>query len=240
MKKIIYILFLYSSFIFSQIKLEIKFINSKQTVKGRLVELCITNNSDINYILPVDTTDFKTFYVDEGCVNFSDLNDYSDLMLKVNFNTTGQNLPLMSFPHYTITGQLDEKDQSYIKEFHRRDSLRQLQNKEMKLWKEQNEIQQTDIWAYKNKMLMSNLLFIKAKKQIKFYKYFNPKKFNVDFISGNYDYFNLQIDNEYEFSLKYCIDYEIYQFLTKKQTNEIESYALFSGNLESNVLKWKE
>lgn len=239
MRKIIYIIFLFSSFVFSQIKVEIKFAKPNDEInRGKFLEIKIINNSD--YILPIDTTDFKTFYTDEGCIDFSDLNNYSDLMLKVDFNNMSDGSSIMSLPHYKITGQIDEKDKLYIGEINRRDSLIKLQNNKMVLWKKQNKIQQSDDWIYKNKNLISSMLFIKGKRQIKFYKYFNPKKFNVDLISGNYDYYDLTIDNEYKFSLKYCIDSKIYEFLTKEQTNKLSGYTLFSGSLESNNLKWKE
>ncbi|WP_312900602.1 hypothetical protein [Chryseobacterium taichungense] len=241
MKKIIYIIFLYSSFFISQVKVDIKFIDSKNNlVKGNFLEIRIINNSDLDYILPIDTTDFSTFYSGEKCVDFSDLDNDKNLTFKVDLKNVNNSISEMSIPHYKLTGQIDNKSKLFIKEMSRRDSLIKLENKRMILWKKQNKIQQSDIWIAKNKYLISSLVFVKAKQEVKFYKYFNPKKFNLNSISGDYDYFNLILDNVYQFSLKYCIDNIAYKYLTDKQKAKFKNFKFFSGSLESNKIELKQ
>lgn len=84
------------------------------------------------------------------------------------------------------------------------------------------------------------MIFLKAKHHVKIYKYFNPNKFNLDLISGNYDYFNLIPDHQYKLSLKYCIENNIYKYLTEEQLNKIKGYKLFFGSLESNKIEFKQ
>lgn len=237
----IYLIFFYSSFFISQVKVDIKFVNTEnELVKGKLLEINITNNSDFDYVLPIDTADFDTFYFTEKCIDFSDLDSNENLMFKIDLKNVNDSISEMSFPHYKLIGQIDRKSKYFIKEMNRRDSLIKSQNKRIILWKKQNKIQQNNNWVIKNKYLISNLIFIKAKKQIKFYKYFNTKRINLNSISGDYDYFNLAQDNKYKFSLKYCIDNIVYQYITEKQKNTIKGYKLFTGILESNKIELKQ
>lgn len=241
MKKAIYLIFFYSSFFISQVKVNIKFIDSKNDlVKGKFLEIKIINNSDSDYILPIDTTDFSTFYFSEKCIDFSDFENYKNLTFKADLKNVNNNVSEMSIPHYKLTGQIDNKSKSFTNEMSRRDSLIKLENKRIILWKKQNKTQQPDIWIAKNKYLISSLVFVKAKQEVKFYKYFNPKKFNLNSISGDYDYFNLIKNNIYEFSLKYCIDYIVYEYLTTQQKAKIKNYKLFTGSLESNKIELKQ
>jgi hypothetical protein len=113
MKKLIYIIFLYSSFFISQIKVNIKFIDSNNDlVKGKFLEIKIINNSDFDYILPIDTTDFSTFYSTEKCVDFSDLENYKNLTFKADVKNFNNDVSEMSIPHYKLTGQIDKKRKS--------------------------------------------------------------------------------------------------------------------------------
>ncbi|GAA5084172.1 hypothetical protein GCM10023210_03680 [Chryseobacterium ginsengisoli] len=110
MKKFIYVIFFYSSLILSQVKVDVRLIKTTNEFdRGKLLEIKILNNSNFDYILPIDTTDFKTFYSAEQCINFSDTDEHRDLMLKVNLKNINDSISEMSFPHYKMTGQIDEK-----------------------------------------------------------------------------------------------------------------------------------
>lgn len=116
MKKLLYINFLWSSLFFSQIKLNIKVINTKEVDKGKLLEINIVNESNVDYILPIDTTDFRTFYPSEYCLNLFESDKYQDFMLKINIIDEDDSASLIAFPNYKITGQIDENSKRYIKE----------------------------------------------------------------------------------------------------------------------------
>ncbi|MDR6922272.1 hypothetical protein [Chryseobacterium sp. 2987] len=240
MRKLIYLILFYSSFAFSQISLTLKFLDRSSKVdEKQLIEIIIKNNSQINYILPIDTTDFKPFYNGESCVDFVDQESYKDLMLKANFENQSDNEILMAIPQFKLMGKIDENDNRVIMELKRRDSLKDLQNKEVDHWKRVNRILQSNDWAIKNKFLISNLIFLKPGQEFVYQKYFTPKKINSNQISGTYDYYNLLPNESYSFSLMYCIDERVYGYLTEKQKRKFKKFKFFTGSFESNTLKWK-
>ncbi len=235
MRKLIYIIFFYSSLCISQISITLKIIGKNSGPNnGRRLEIRIKNETEVSYALPIDTVDFKPFYQDESCTDFS---EPDNLMLANNFeNERGETS--MAIPGFTLLGTIDENDKKVIKEMQRRKSRVELQQRETKLWKKKNKIGKSVIWAAKNKFLYSNILILKPKQEIIYYKIFSPEKFNLDSITGNYNYYNFNLNEYYLFSLNYCVDYKIYQYLTQKQKDKLSGYQLFSGYLRSNVLRW--
>lgn len=239
MRKFIYITFFYSSFFLSQISVNIQVIKkSSNTDKTKFLEIKIKNNSNVNYALPLDTLDFKPFYEGESCVNFSSPESYNDLMLKTYFENEYDGESLMAIPKFKLLGKIDENNKNVIKEVKNRDSLLKLQDKELEVWVKKYKIKQGNNWALKNQFLYSNIILLNPNEEIKYYKNIDTSKLNLDKIGGNYDYYNLDPNTHYKFSLKYCINPKIYDFLTKKQKNKLKEYSFFSGNLESNILQW--
>jgi len=112
----------------------------------------------------------------------------------------------MAIPGFTLSGTIDKNDKNVIKEMQRRKSRVELQQRETKLWKKKNKIDKSIVWAAKNKFLYSNILILKPKQEIIYYKIFSPQKFNLDLITGNYNYYNINSNEYYLFSLNYCVD----------------------------------
>lgn len=240
MRKLIYIIFFYSSFFLSQISIDIKFINrDNEFGKSKLLEIRIKNNSDMSYALPLDTTDFKPFYEDELCVDFSSSESYQDLMLNTYIENENNNESLMALPKFRLMGNIDITDKKVVAEMNRRDSLVKIQNKDLEIWCKKNKIKQNKDWIIKNKFLYSNFIYLKPKQEVIYYKHLNLEKLNTDKISGNYNYYNLDFNNQYKFSLKYCIDDKIYNYLTEAQKIKLKKYNFFKGTLESNIIAYK-
>ncbi len=179
------------------------------------------------------------YYDGEACVTFDDADSYKDLMLKSVFENFKDNKYLMPIPKFKLMGQIDEKDEKVTIELKKRDSLENSQKIEIKKWAKVNKINFNDNWAIKNKFLFTNFILIKSKQEFAYQKYFSPNNFNLNTISGTYDYYNLSPKDQYKFFIKYCIDEKVYKYLSKNQKKKLNGYKPFVGNLERNVLIWE-
>lgn len=62
MRKLIYIIFFYSSLCISQISITLKIIGENSGPNnGRRLEIRIKNETEVNYALPIDTVDLNHF-----------------------------------------------------------------------------------------------------------------------------------------------------------------------------------
>lgn len=237
MKKLLLAILFYSSFYFSQISIGIKINdgdkNNLKDVKN--LQIKIKNNSDKSYAIPIDISEFKAFYLDEYCNDYSLPENYQDLKFKICVEDLKDNQVLTAFPKFKLSGLIDEKDHKVIAEMKRRERLIQIQNKEISYWSNKNKINQKNDWILKNKSLYTNFIFLKPKEEIVYNKRINLGEFNVDKISGNYEYYDLD-DSKYKLSLKYCIDNKVYDYLTIEQKIKLKKFNLFAGKIESNKI----
>lgn len=130
MRKLVYIIFFYSSLCISQISITLKIIDENSGPNnGRRLEIRIKNETEVNYALPIDTVDFKPFYHDESCTDFL---EPDNLMLASNFDSE-RGETSMAIPGFTLSGTIDKNDKNVIKEMQRRKSRVELQQRETKL-----------------------------------------------------------------------------------------------------------
>jgi len=62
MRKLVYIIFFYSSLCISQISITLKIIDENSGPNnGRRLEIRIKNETEVNYALPIDTVDLNHF-----------------------------------------------------------------------------------------------------------------------------------------------------------------------------------
>jgi len=215
------ILTLFFHSIFSQLKLEIKFLNSIATIT-------IHNDSQENYILPIDKLHLRPYETD--CNSFSDQElEFPGMALMVNIETLENKKEDYTVGYY----QTIDKSDSLIKKVNMKRSHFQEKIKE---WGAKNNIKSYD-FALINYNLIHNMLYIKSNEKISF-----KIKFDLYNITNQeLIFYNYVLDNStnYKVYLSFCgfNDYE--KYLTNTQKKKLKKYNFFTGKLESNKIELK-
>jgi len=244
MKQIIsiFIFFIYA-LINSQIKLEIKSLK-KDAPTQNYIEIKLINNSELYYALPIDLSDVKPDFFGKNCdfsvneITFLEKNDMLLRLLFINENTKKNEEDIYNFPNPQDLAHSKIIENQYLK---KKDSVVSINNFRIKKWKDSNNLRQSDDFVKLNYLIYSNIILLKPKQEITY-------KLNIDYsklyssriheTDSYYYYYNLKKDVPYSFMLNYCIDNRVYRYLTQKQKETLKKYKLFSGNLNSNILKW--
>ena len=88
MKNILIFIFLFFSKIFfsQDIKMELRIVDENKVLITEDVieteyvfEINLSNNSDYDYIIPIDTANYRYYFPEETCANFYRLENYPDL-----------------------------------------------------------------------------------------------------------------------------------------------------------------
>ena len=88
MKNILIFIFLFFSKIFfsQDIKMELRIVDENKVLITEDVieteyvfEINLSNNSDYDYIIPIDTANYRFYFPEETCANFYRLENYPDL-----------------------------------------------------------------------------------------------------------------------------------------------------------------
>lgn len=233
------------SFFSGQIKIEIKPETSIMSSKT-FVELKIVNETNYKYIVPLNVTDLKPYFQAENCINYEDVSfrQTNDLFLRLVFVNTVNNSyedRIFNNPNPSALIHSNEKKK---KEFEKKkDSAIKSYNRIIDQWIKKYNIKKSKNWAEINRAISESLIYLEPQQTITYKIYVDPSKLYSSrmYETGNnfYSYY-LENNIDYNFLLKYCVDSNIYQYLTERQKNKIKGYKLFSGILESNILKWKE
>lgn len=244
MKKIIklYILFFSVVFFNAQIRLEIKADNLILSNTKNVVQLNIINETDSKYAVPINMTDFKPFFQGDNCKTYVD-NSFmgsNDLFLKLVFIDADDNYvdKIFNTPNPSII----HSNNKIMREFEKKqDSAKSSYNRTINDWIKKYNIKKSKSWAEINKIVFPNIIYLGPRQTITYKIYINPSKLYSTQMHQTGSYFcsyYLENNTEYKFLLKYCIDSNVYNYLTKDQKNKLKDYILFSGNLETNLLKW--
>lgn len=229
----------------SQIKLEVKSVK-KNTYSQNYIELKLINTSESYYALPIDMSDFKPDFFGKSC-DFNDENEITffeknDMLLRILFidnitNKFEENIYNFPTPQDLLHSEIVRNQ--YNK---KKDSVKFVMDTKIKKWKDLNNIKKDDTFAKLNYLLFSNIILLKPKQEIiykvniDYSKLYTSRMYQTD---SFYYYYNLKNSITYSFMLNYCIDSRIYKYLTRKQKKILKGYKLYSGNLNSNILKWE-
>ncbi len=92
----------------------------------------------------------------------------------------------------------------------------------------------------KKSNIYSKLIFLKPYQKYVYQLYFNPHEFHDDIYKVFYWYYQTQRNIDYVLSLRFCINKEIYEKLSKSERKKISKYKLFNGILISNNITYTE
>jgi hypothetical protein len=233
------------SFFSGQIKIEIK-PETRIMSSKILVELKIVNETNYKYVFPVNVTDLKPYFQTENCTNYADASfkETNDLFLRLVFlNPMDGSYVDKIFNNPDPSTLLHSSENNKKKFEKKKDSAIKSHKNIINQWIKKNNIKKNKDWAEINRTIFESLIYLKPQQTITYKIYIDPSKLYSSqmYETGNnfYSYY-LENNIDYNFLLKYCVDSNIYQYLTEKQKNKIKGYKLFSGSLESNILKWKE
>lgn len=244
MKQIIsiFIFFIYT-IINSQIQLEIKSIK-KDTPTQNYIEVKLINTSEFYYALPIDLSDIKPDFFGKKCdfneneITFLEKNDVLLRVLFINENTKKIEEDIYNFPNPQDLAHSKIIENQYLK---KKDSVISINNFRIKKWKDSNNLKEGDGFVKLNYLVYSNIILLKPKQEITY-------KVNIDYsklyssrmheTDSYYYYYDLKKNTPYSFMLNYCIDNKMYKYLTQTQKKMLKGYKLFSGNLNSNILRW--
>ena len=240
MKNILIFIFLFFSKIFfsQDIKMELRIVDENKVLITEDVieteyvfEINLSNNSDYDYIIPIDTANYRYYFPEETCANFYRLENYPDLgiIFKIkNKKNEYMDSLLSGFIHLT------EEELLAISE--KRKEKERVHREKIKNWKRKYHIK----GDYKNInwYLYNQLKVLKSKKSITYLKNFNINNINIglDINSSSYYYYHLDKNVDYPMFLEICIDEKIYDHLTQKQKEEFKNYKFFSGKIQSNEI----
>lgn len=213
-------------------QLDFKIENKTKIYSHKLkIKFVITNNTDETYIIPIDTTGFKSTFEEN---TQDDIDENFDI-------TKGLSLsPLL----YTNRNIYIEPQIKFIESLGRENEMISLAEKrlkereiERKNWRNKNKIASKDFtWLHYNKYLVNSLLVINPNSSIEFEKEFLFEKFiTYDDLVFKYAYYNLETGT-YKIKFKIFL-HPIRNYLTTKQ-KKIFNGKFYLKELESNFLQF--
>ena len=230
MKKLLILsLFFVFQIFFSQIKMELKIISEKKASHRVIyvLQIDLINESKNNYIVPIDTTDYKIYMSGDKCDDIYRYTDLSDLgmipMIKDGNDSFMEGLT--GAPYFDTEGL----DSLIINNKERAEQHRE----KIKIWKKNHNIKGEYKNADINWYLYNQLKTLESGKRISFVKEFSS--FWRTSATAFY-YYWLQENVDYPMFLKICVDKKIYKYLTQKQKEEFKGYKFFSGKIQSNQI----
>ena len=235
MKIIIFLFFFISQVLFSQdMRIEVRAFKRKPDIyREYLLEIKFINASNDDYIIPIDTTGYRTYMPGNTCEDFFLSRNYPDLGFVPKIKHEEDFMD--SFQTYPLP--INPKDVSFYER-----KKKQEENKEKKLikfWKKEHNLRNFDDQEIlKNYHVYTNIKVIKAGTSIIFMKKFNPIKMNEDKFYEIYDYYYpIKSNEKYKMLLEYCIDEAKYNYLTPQQKEKYKDYKFFIGKIISNEVE---
>ena len=241
MKNILIFIFLFFSKIFfsQDIKMELRIVDENKVLITEDVieteyvfEINLSNNSDYDYIIPIDTANYRYYFPEETCANFYRLENYPDLgiIFKIkNEKNEYMDSLLSGFIHLT--------EEELLAVSKKRKEKERIHREKIKNWKKKYHIKGDYKNIDINWYLYNQLKVLKSKKSITYLKNFNINEINIDLDTyPSYYYYHLDKNVDYPMFLEICIDKKIYDYLTPKQKEEFKGYKLFSGKIQSNEI----
>ena len=241
MKNILIFIFLFFSKIFfsQDIKMELRIVDENKVLITEDVieteyvfEINLSNNSDYDYIIPIDTANYRYYFPEETCANFYRLENYPDLgiIFKIkNEKNEYMDSLLSGFIHLT--------EEELLAVSKKRKEKERIHREKIKNWKKKYHIKGDYKNIDINWYLYNQLKVLKSKKSITYLKNFNINEINIDLDTyPSYYYYHLDKNVDYPMFLEICIDEKIYDHLTQKQKEEFKNYKFFSGKIQSNEI----
>ena len=241
MKNILIFIFLFFSKIFfsQDIKMELRIVDENKVLITEDVieteyvfEINLSNNSDYDYIIPIDTANYRYYFPEETCANFYRLENYPDLgiIFKIkNEKNEYMDSLLSGFIHLT--------EEELLAVSKKRKEKERIHREKIKNWKKKYHIKGDYKNIDINWYLYNQLKVLKSKKSITYLKNFNINEINIDLDTyPSYYYYHLDKNIDYPMFLEICIDEKIYNHLTQKQKEEFKNYKFFSGKIQSNEI----
>jgi hypothetical protein len=245
-KKIIsFFIFFSILFINSQIKLEIRSLKSEAVLNQNYIEVKIINTSNFNYAIPIDTSDIKPDFFGNSCdykyENDNIFAEKNDMLFRISFINNSNSKFEDEIYNFPTPQDVAHSEIIKYEYYRKKDSVEKIFNNKIESWVKANNFKKIDSNSKINYLLCSNLLLLKPKQEFIYNIKINSAKLyssRMHETETYYYYYNLKNDVDYSFMLIYCVDKMIYKYLTKKQKEKLKGYKLFSGNLNSNLLKW--
>lgn len=228
-KYLILVNILLFSFAYTQIKYKIS-IKEKISNSKFLVKIDINNISNDSYIIPLDTTGFKAYYLDEMCSVLNSEYPYKyfspAIMLENNRNKK-------KIQASTLTFDVTEESIPIIEK--KIDSTLNKRKMLISDWVIKENIRDIKL-AEQNYNIVNSLIVLKPRTNFSCEIFVDLYTIKRSDVSLNYDSYLLSPNNEYNFSSVICIDKKVYSYLTKNQKRKFKKYKFFSGSIESNKI----
>ena len=239
-KYIIVVVFFIHQIYSSQIKMKVKIIEKREVYINKynkktpeyLLQITLDNQSKKDYIIPIDTTGYRTYMLDNKCNDFFMMDYYPDLgitpkIYKDNFLLEGDGAYLQ--------GRMgDEEWNRRKKEQERRKNKKK---KEAKLWMKKYKIKENYDYIIRNKYLFENIKTLKVGEKIVYVKKFNPFLMNYDSFFETHDFHLLEEGRVYKIYFEFCIEEAKYNYLTPQQKEKYKDYKFFTGKIISNEVE---
>lgn len=228
-KRIILCIILFSQILHAQINMELKIIDEKKTSYGSsyTLQIVLINESKYNYIIPIDTTGYKIYTLNDRCDNFYRYGDFPDLGIIPMIKNDNDNFMegISGMPSF------DMKDLDSI--IINRKEKERIHKEEIKNWKKKYHIKGEYKNADINWYLYNQLKILVPGKKFTLIKNFS----SMWWLSPtSFYYYWLKENIDYPMFLEICIEEKIYDYLTPKQKEEFKGYKFFSGKIQSNEI----
>ncbi len=161
----IVIFFIYNT-LFSQISMKVSVFSKKED--DYMLKIEVINDSDYDYIIPIDTANYRYYFPEETCANFYRLENYPDLgiIFKIkNKKNEYMDSLLSGFIHLTEEELLAISEKEKEKE--------RIHREKIKNWKRKYHIKGDYKNIDINWYLYNQLKVLKSKKSITYLKNFN-------------------------------------------------------------------
>lgn len=194
-----------------------------------LLKINIINESSEKLAIPFDINWFKGYFLPQLCPTFEEI-EYPYLAPTVLVkNLNKQKYILAKSANIGYIGE------SLIKIDH---NYQEDQKKVINSWMQKEDIKDYSI-GRTNFYIMNNMLLIQPKECFSYEIILDISQIKYSKVSALYDEYILKKGVTYEISLIFCIDENIYHYLTSSQIMKFKEYKLFTGKIESNRFRIK-
>lgn len=218
-----------NNIIYSQIKFTASIV---KTIDNHtyILKVNLTNQSQENYAIPIDTTGFRAYYSPQICSKI----DYPDKYFA----------PVLLFKEEKSDVYIQANSGSYdlyepiIENLEKQAAIKLQKRKNIiKNWMIKNQFKTIEE-AEENYNVVNNIVFLKPKQKFSYELRLDISDIRHSEISLNHDRYYLNKNNNYFFSLSICIDKSVYKLLTNQQIKQNKEYKFYHGRLDSNIINF--
>ncbi|GAA5087002.1 hypothetical protein GCM10023210_09480 [Chryseobacterium ginsengisoli] len=201
--------------------------------KGHILEITLSNNSDKEITLPLDTLSYAIPYTDkidqyynkpENIISNPDVFNALGIHPIIYQNNQFKEQELADYPFY--------EEEQWVEKA----KIEEIRLEKINNWKKSRKIE-NQLFANYNWYILNNMITIQPHQEIKYKIHFNPFSKMLHSLGYQEFYYRLKPKATYEVTFKIILNKNLYQFLTEEDKRKYPN--LFTGVISSKTMTFQ-